>query len=488
MRWTRGPVARTALVGVAVVLAGLVPSSGATAGDQNVDVRLAYTCRFPGAPQNVRVRLQALFPAFGTAGGAIQPTGVKLTVAVPHTAVPSIGSPGATVTGSALLSTATVQNGVTTDARWPSLDVPPTTIPADGTLRLPAAGAVPASPFGSAGAVTFTAGELTLAIEAPPADGTGTGTGTASGGPVVLPARTPVRCAPAAGQDTTLTTVAPAPGSASPGRTPHAHRSNGPKAAVDTCPPMPTGDLDRSKLPVPPPNSTILEPPVQSPGCAYAAGFSNVQKLNGAALVNDTKNDPVLTNVAVGKRVVLNPVANYGEQDSIAEFDPPPAKATFLTFGFMPTTATMDLTPLRLLTIVSVSQIHTPFDKPFKTTIYASMSLRLYDVSVNGTPLDVGPQCRATQPLDLDLVGWDYSKLPGQGNGLPQYSLQSGGVLTGTLEIPSFTGCGVGEDLDPLLTSSISGKGNLLKFTQGKLCTPGSGQNCNPVEIPIPVG
>ena len=482
MRWTRGPVARTALVGVAVVLAGLIPSSGATAGDKNVDVRLAYTCRFPGAPQNVRVRLQALFPAFGTAGAPIRPTGVKLTVTVPRAAVPAVGAPGATAAGSALLSTTTVQNGVTTDARWPALSVPPTTIPADGALRLPAAGSVPASPFGAAGAVTFTAGELTLAIEAQPTDSTG----TSSGGPVVLPARTPVTCAPAAGQNTTLTTIAPAPGS--PGRTPRSHRSNRPKAAVDTCPLMPTGDLDRSKLPTPPPNSTILEPPVQSPGCAYAAGFSNVQKLNGAALINDTKADPVLTNVAVGKRVVLNPLANYGEQDSIADFDPPPAKATFLTFGFMPTTATMDLTPLRLMTIVSVSQVHTPFDKPFKTTIYASLSLRLYDVSVNGTPLDVGPQCRATQPLDLELVGWDYSKLPGQGNGIPQYSLQSGGVLTGTLEIPSFTGCGVGEDLDPLLTSSISGKGNLVKFTQGKLCTPTSGQNCNPVEIPIPVG
>ena len=46
----------------------------------------------------------------------------------------------------------------------------------------------------------------------------------------------------------------------------------------------------------------------------------------------------------------------------------------------------------------------------------------------------------------------------------------TGGPLEGTVTIPTFTGCGVTENLDPLFTGSISGPGNLARAIQGKPC------------------
>jgi hypothetical protein len=53
----------------------------------------------------------------------------------------------------------------------------------------------------------------------------------------------------------------------------------------------------------------------------------------------------------------------------------------------------------------------------------------------------------------------------------PDYTVNTGGPLTGTTTIPPFSGCGVGEDLDPLLNASISGPDNFMKLTQGVPCT-----------------
>ena len=217
-------------------------------------------------------------------------------------------------------------------------------------------------------------------------------------------------------------------------------------------------------------------------GCAYVVGFSNVQKLGGAAFINDPGQNPTITSLAVGPRVVYDfgdgtdPAATYLEVDSLGSFDPPPSAATFLTFGFMPTTATMDLSPTTPLTIVTAGQLLPPYEKPTLTRIYGGMMLRISDVKVNGTPLAVGPRCRTTRPIDLELTGTD-----------PDYTVQTGGPLYGSITIPPFTGCGADEDLDPLFTGSISGGGNLLKFTQGPLCDPVN-EGCPGPVVPVPQG
>jgi hypothetical protein len=74
----------------------------------------------------------------------------------------------------------------------------------------------------------------------------------------------------------------------------------------------------------------------------------------------------------------------------------------------------------------------------------------------------------------------------GRSDNDPPYTLDSGGQLTGTVEIPQFTGCGTGgDDLDRLLTASISGPGNFVRLFQGALCKPADG---NTTLNPCPPG
>ena len=100
-----------------------------------------------------------------------------------------------------------------------------------------------------------------------------------------------------------------------------------------------------------------------------------------------------------------------------------------------------------------------PFTSPNEsTTVTSEQRIQVSDVTVNGTPLNVGQHCRTAVPTNVVLTsnaGYDVTK---------------GGVLSGNITIPPFTGCGVGENLDPLLTASISGPGNFVQLTQGPTC------------------
>ncbi len=108
------------------------------------------------------------------------------------------------------------------------------------------------------------------------------------------------------------------------------------------------------------------------------------------------------------------------------------------------------------------------------------MAISLSNVDVNGVPLAVGPHCRPVSPVHLVLIAKGENTLPPKG-----YTVPTGGPLTGMLTIPPFTGCGVTENLDAVLTGSISGPHNFLKMTQGKLCAPAQphGLTCPP---PVP--
>ncbi|WP_153531888.1 fibronectin type III domain-containing protein [Actinomadura macrotermitis] len=183
--------------------------------------------------------------------------------------------------------------------------------------------------------------------------------------------------------------------------------------------------------------------------CVYMAGYSNVRKLNAATALNDpAEGEPVHANVFV-----------YGIGNTIqadVEFaGPMTSTAKMLQFSFMPVKARMELTQLGHSTLkISGS----PGKYKLRTDV--KMTIRLFDASVNGTKLDVGRKCRTVEPATITLTG-----------GSPEYKgVQLGGPLYGVYEIPKFTGCGVGEDLDSLLSGAISGPGNYLKIIQGPLC------------------
>jgi hypothetical protein len=110
----------------------------------------------------------------------------------------------------------------------------------------------------------------------------------------------------------------------------------------------------------------------------------------------------------------------------------------------------------------------------YSVTATSQLSARIHDVKVNGVPLDVGPNCRTATPINATLTG-----------GTPQYTdILKGGPLSGTVEIPPFSGCGVTENLDPLLTGTVSGPGNRVEVVQGTLCVPADPRSPCPPLIP----
>lgn len=265
-----------------------------------------------------------------------------------------------------------------------------------------------------------------------------------------------------------------------------------PHSGVNDCPPAPTEDPDQDyldALPRPPDVFTIVIPPeYRAAECTFITGLSNVGKLKGAATVNDLDDHPALTRI-VQTAFYSTPTGSYTEFDSVAELQLPPAHSTFLTFGFMPTTAVMtmeQLGPLTLTIIGSSMPVTTT-----TTTIVGKLDLRLSDIEINGTPLDVGPNCHTVRPLDLELVGVDRShSVDPEGVLRPSdYNEIEGGPLhQDRLVIPPFTGCTAhGDNVDALLTASISGSGNSLNFIQAGLCIPVSrdASHCDP-EIPYP--
>jgi hypothetical protein len=143
-----------------------------------------------------------------------------------------------------------------------------------------------------------------------------------------------------------------------------------------------------------------------------------------------------------------------------------PARSTVLTFGFQPTFATMTTTQVGTMIVETWQHAGVPM-----ATVTGQENIALSDVTVNcvpaangtcvgnGAPLDVGPHCRTSTPVAIDL------------SGVPPYQPLVGGPLQGVLTIPPFTGCGVTENLDPLLTAPLAGAGDLIRIIQGTPCS-----------------
>lgn len=162
----------------------------------------------------------------------------------------------------------------------------------------------------------------------------------------------------------------------------------------------------------------------------------------------------------------------------------PVTRTSVLGFGALPVTASLHLRQIRRggqlvpIRIRTLSSTVPPFVTA-PTRVNALVTLRLTDVRVDRVPLDVGAHCHSTVPMHLRLRGF-----------APKYTVFTGGPLSGTETIPSFTGCGTGgDDLDPLITGMISGPGNPLHMVQGALGawnpkTPHDCSGCKPPAEP----
>ncbi|MFI6689004.1 DUF6801 domain-containing protein [Streptomyces sp. NPDC050485] len=493
--------ARTALAAATVVLAGVVPGAGPALGDQPISTELAYSCAFPAGPQPVKVRVGARFPDRAAAGVPIQAAEVSTALTLPDAAVAALTALRATTTGATTrLTTEVAQNGAAARAVWQGT-APAVPLASPGGAVLTASGEVPTVTANSPGDLTVTATGLTIDFTPRTAEGAAT-----------VPATVSVSCTPVPGGSGLLAKVPVTGASSSPTPSPSASAtdpaSSGPGRPSATppqvAPPKPQGAPTAAAAPECRGDTT--QPLALA---AYATGYSNVTKLSGASLI-PVYCAKIVQGPSKLKRIEVRPGVfelhllqlSLGQLEYQGSRETPPAPATFLTFGFMPTTATMTLEqsgPMSIDSDLNNTAGHG------ETYIRIPLVLHLSDVLVNGTPLDVGPNCRTTKPVYSDDPDpaqntKDHMVLLGQlkkgkDTVWRGYSLSRGGPLTGSVTVPPFTGCGVGEDLSPLFTASVSGPGNAVKQNQGapcasgipddpaKLCTPDK----QPTTVPPPL-
>lgn len=310
---------------------------------------------------------------------------------------------------------------------------------------------------------------------------------------------------------------------ASPVRAAHNAASTLVKSAhTDSDQPVDFGGLSGQRIPLPPIDPALYnfcknnsrQPPDEPPSIllsTYLAGFSVSGKLNGSlpsgypALafaqsegkdegffeapgeVLPFRNHSILCVLAT---LQLDYHGLHGNQHL---HELPPVKVSFLAFGFEPVTAIATLVqpppakpgelppPLTAVIYQDQGLIGPPTSgaAPFTVVATAQLELKLTDVTVNGTPVNVGPSCRTNgflntpnnkvAPGQVVLTGGTKPNDP-----QPGYSVvNNGGALEGVATVPPFTGCitPAGENLDSLLTAAASGPGNFVRMIQGPACS-----------------
>ncbi|MFF8914386.1 DUF6801 domain-containing protein [Streptomyces sp. NPDC015032] len=466
------------------LLAGFMPGTGVASDTRVVEKDIGYTCAFPSGEDRTDVTVSAELPSTSGVGVEVQPENVHLELTVPRAMLGEPSSGGTPrLSGSARLATTVTQHGVPTTVMWQGLDIAESSVAPDEDVVIRAAGEVPTVTPRSSGDLVFAADRLDMDLTLRSADRT-----TAE--PVTLT----VSCTVDADQEPELAGVrVPAPAGDLPAApaTPELPWERGLSADPRSAAPGAGAGADGPHVPIPP-GCTLVYGPVDNPPRAahgYMAGYSNVKKQNAAMAFREPGHLRLQLNSATAAYTCpkgsLTWLKSSATLDYRGKAQMPPARSTFLTFGFMPTTATVELELVGPTTIDTLSEGPDPVTRrrPETTTAISNMSVRLYDVKVNGTPLDVGPDCRTARPMKLVLTGKGST---GRNPAAEGYTVMTGGPLIGTADIPEFTGCGVTEDLDNVFTAAVSGKGNYTKMTQGALCVDGVPANCPEPPRPRP--
>ncbi|MFI8945462.1 DUF6801 domain-containing protein [Streptomyces sp. NPDC053750] len=519
--------ARTTSIAAFVVLAALIPTTASASGTQEIEAELPYVCTLPSGRLPATVRIAADFPERADAGEAFSPSGVTTTVELPAEAVADLTARGAAeVRPATRLTVDVAQNAATASATWRG-SAEPVALPESGPLTLVSTGDVPSVAGRSDGDLTFSAGDLAIDLALDAADPATTDETAATG-----PGSLTVDCALAEGapDQGRLATVPVGAGGQGPSGSPSSSGSAGasgsPGSGQGDGQGTPPEERQKDRSPkvlentpgtaadrdVPPCRYDEQHPPTNVSLNAYITGYTNVNKMKGASYLPPSC---VLVEQGLPEAGPEDPEALVFDTLSFANFhyqgrkETPPFRSTFLSFDFAPVKATMVLKQTGPIRIDSRMKMRlSDFLTTTDTYVRAPLVLHVTALEVNGTPLDVGPSCRTEKPLtsvDPDPAAFpgDHLVLYGRGEQVlgqnaTGYLLLSGGALSGEATVPAFTGCGTdGEDLDRLLTASVSGPGNHIKQVQGQTCsianpvyeTPTTRGECTqdlqPYQIPV---
>jgi hypothetical protein len=178
---------------------------------------------------------------------------------------------------------------------------------------------------------------------------------------------------------------------------------------------------------------------VSASPAAAAADINATYPINGVSHINSNDSDLPL---GPGS---LRATVNLDSGALTASVSLPPATGNFKELGFIPVTATVELTEaepttgsLNLNTGAMQSTSH--------------MNLRLTRLTIAGLPALVGSRCQTVRPAEIPLTSQ------------PGFSVLRGGVVSGTYTIPPFEHCLLNT---ALINLTIPGPGNTLTLTLG---------------------
>ncbi|WP_020661810.1 DUF6801 domain-containing protein [Amycolatopsis benzoatilytica] len=398
------------------------PSSS---GEQQVSKEIVFDCPYaaPAGPQQISLTVSATVPTTVQVGTGLKFHSLTASFTLPQVVAAQLApAPADSIRGGLTLDLTARQGDKSTAIPTPfTIDATP--VPATGDAKLTATADLPDQAITAPGRVSFDLSAPTIALK-PATDG---------------PAEsTPVACTLVPDQTTTLVsilaTTAP-PAAPSPGN-PNSPPPLPPPARPNAVAPQEDGDY----------------PLITPLNYVQVTATSSIYRLGATVAGNRT-------GVLNGTWTVLLVPPDYVPRDpstisGVVGFRP--TTATFLGFGFVPVTATVEFLPLdyRNSTLIDLSG---QLWGGSRLTTHVQVMARMSNAKINGVPLDLGPDCVTAKPVSLYLSG--------------KYNATTGGVL-GTdpnspdpdyrgFALPPFVHCGTAEPLNPLLTGMASTTTNI---------------------------
>jgi hypothetical protein len=178
---------------------------------------------------------------------------------------------------------------------------------------------------------------------------------------------------------------------------------------------------------------------VSASPAAAAADLSATYPINGVSHIASNDSDLPL---GPGS---LQATVNLDSGALTASVSLPPATGNFKELGFIPVTATVELTEAEPTT--GTLDINTG---AMQSTSH--MNLRLTRLTIAGLPALVGSRCQTERPAEIPLTSQ------------PGFSVLRGGEVSGTYTIPKFEHCLLNT---ALINLTIPGPGNTLTLTLG---------------------
>jgi hypothetical protein len=430
------------------------PAPDAGAGGRDITKTITASCPFadPVGPLKLDVTTAATLPASMTTGRPATINGLAVSFSLPRTAAQQLLGAGSTLEGG-LTFQLLLEQGKVKDTLSVPLTITATPLPAEGDVTLVAKGKLAAFSPSAAGVLRIRLSAPKLAL-----------------GPTGAPANQPaeqVACTADGGQDLSLGSVAVLAATAPPAGKPAPEKKATPA-------PRPNGSQKHSLLDEEPPpddNVTLVLPlqPNQIDNTATIVKTGSVIHSAPAALVN-------------GVWFRITDVNGFPLTSEITgEVGFTPVTVSYLGYGFLPISATVEFLPVDYRTGKMIHSFGTLFDGILRN--HLDVVSRLSDVKVNGVPLDAGPDCVSASPMSIDMIG-EYDPFLG---GLISTDPDNPDPKFRGFTLPPFKNCGAAEKLSSLFTGQNSGPGNqaTARLSLIQLCMEADHRNCPPV-VPVP--